>query len=85
MGLEPGGLFGLGIGVTEKKRVERIFLAYKLLSLNIQIMCNNSWSIYHANPALLQHLNVTVLTEHDFPYPCESPNGTYMSVSFILL
>jgi hypothetical protein len=85
VGLEPSGLFGLGVGVTKKKRVERIYPDYKLLSLDIQTMCNNSCNIYHANPALLQRLGAIVLIEHDFPYPCESSDGTYLSVYFRLL
>ncbi len=85
MGLKLSGPFGLGIGVTKKKGVERIYHDYNLLSLDIQTMCNNSCSLYHANLALLQHLGATVLTEHDYPYPCESPDDTYMSVSSRLL
>jgi hypothetical protein len=78
-------LLGLSIGVTKKKGVEGKSLGYNLLSLDIQTMCNNSCSLYHANLALLQHLGATVLTTYDSPYPCESPDDTYMLVSSRLL
>jgi hypothetical protein len=70
---------------NQKKGVEIISPNYKLLSLDIQTLCNNSCSLYPANSALLQYSSATILTEHDSPFPCESPDGTYMSVSSRLL
>jgi hypothetical protein len=70
---------------NQKKTGRKNISWLQLFSLDIQTLCNNSYSLYVANPALLQHLGVIVPTEHDSPYPCESPDGTYMSVYFRLL
>jgi len=48
-------------------------------------MCNNFYNLYPTNLAMLQQLGVIILTEHEFIYPCETLDNTYMLVPFIFL